>query len=58
MGSLKKCTPKSETPSQKSLIPDSVVKALNFAREEDAKRAADPIAYHLGLIYQREKLGR
>jgi hypothetical protein len=53
---------KQSTESQKKpfeqLTPEGwarVTRALKFAREDDAKRAADPVAYKLGLIYRREK---
>jgi hypothetical protein len=32
-----------------------VVRALKFAREEDAKRAADPIGYHQELVRRKQQ---
>lgn len=56
MESPKRPNPPSETNAVARIHP-SVWRALKFAREDDAKRAADPVAYQLGLIYQREMLG-
>jgi hypothetical protein len=44
-----------DSPETKPKIHPSVIRALKFSREDDAKRAADPVAYHLGLIYEYER---
>jgi len=61
MASPKKPTPQPAPPSEKNAVErihPSVWGALKFSREDDAKRDADPIAYHLGLIYPYEKSRR
>jgi hypothetical protein len=37
------------------LVGNDVTRALKFAREEDAKRAADPIGYHEALVKREQE---